>query len=536
MIVWLRRFTLLLIFLTGSIAAFTQNLVNNCGFNKYTTCPYNHGQIHYCQGWDSPGGGTTDYCNSCNNGTIAGVPNNLWGSQNAFDGNGYAHVISYYPGQGFYREYIQSQLACPLKAGEKYNVSFYVSLSDDSKYAIDGLGAYFTNTPISQSGVGIISVPSGELIQSPQGQILNDKINWQLISGTYTASGGENYITLGCFRQNSELNTQSVGGQLFLASYYFDGIAVIPVNPYFDLGNDTTLCPGETLTLDASSWCTATYLWNDGTTSAIKTINSPGTYLVEVSLGCSPVYDEITVSYFSKPNIPLPNDTVICPNTTIDLYAGSGYMSYTWQDGSGGDSYTADTPGLYWVEILTDIGCYIRDSVLIEGIVAPDFTLGTDTLLCYGDILYLDPGFISPYLTFEWNDQSTDPFLEVRSEGLYYVTLSNPCGTKSDSIDIAYENCEPDIFTPNAFSPNGDYINDEFLAKGVNIGSFNLMVFDRWGTKVFESKSMDTGWDGKYKGDPCAVGIYVWIINYESIEENPNHKSELLKGTVTLLR
>ncbi len=532
----LRRIILLLTLLNWSMPFFSQNLVNNCGLDKYSNCPHNHGLLKVCQGWDTPGGGTSDYCNSCNNTDIVSVPKNLWGSQNAFDGSGYAHLISYYPAQGFYREYMQSKLACPLIAGETYNVSFYVSLSDDSKYAIDGMGLYFSNGPVNQSGTGIISLLSGAHIEIPQGTVLNDKLNWQLVSGTYTASGGENYITIGCFRPNAELTTQTVGGILFLSSYYIDAISVIPVNPYFDLGNDTILCPGETITVDASFSCTATYLWNDGTSNPIKTISAPGTYTIEISMGCYPVYDAITVDYYNKPNIPLPNDTIICPLTSIDLNAGSGFISYTWQDGSTDNSYTADTSGLYWVEILTDIGCYIRDSVLIEGIVSPGFTLGTDTVLCYGNNITLDPDFLSPYLTYEWSDQSTDPLLEVNSEGLYYVTLSNPCGTGSDSIYIGYINCNADIFTPNAFSPNGDYINDKFLAKGVNIGSFNIMVFDRWGTKVFESKSMDNGWDGKYNGSPCPVGLYVWIINYEGIEENPNYKSELIKGTVTLIR
>ncbi|MFC2106729.1 gliding motility-associated C-terminal domain-containing protein [Bacteroidota bacterium] len=525
-----------MVLLIGSITVISQNLVNNCGFNKYSTCPYNHGQIKYCTGWDSPTGGTTDYCNSCHSGGTAGVPNNLWGSQYAFEGTGYVHIISYYPAQGFYREYAQTQLACPLIAGETYIVSFYVSLSDDSKYAIDGMGLYFSNGPVGHTGVGIIPLPNGADIEIPQGQILNDKINWQLVSGTYTASGGENYITIGCFRPNAELSTQTVGGGLFLASYYIDAVTVEPVNPYFDLGNDTTLCPGETITLDLSYGCNATYLWSDGSISSNKTISSPGTYSVEITLGCGPFYDDITVSYFNKPNIPLPNDTLICPNTTIDLYAGSGYMSYEWQDGSTNNSFIANSPGLYWVEILTDIGCYIKDSVQIDEIFAPSFTLGLDTILCYGDNIILDPGFISPYLSYDWNDRSTDSILDVNTEGLYYATLTNPCGSDSDSIEIGYKNCEPDIFMPNAFSPNGDYLNDNFIAKGVNIGSFKMMIFDRWGTKVFESKSMDKGWDGKYNGSPCPTGLYVWVIHYENIEENPNKKSELIKGTVTLLR
>jgi gliding motility-associated-like protein len=91
---------------------------------------------------------------------------------------------------------------------------------------------------------------------------------------------------------------------------------------------------------------------------------------------------------------------------------------------------------------------------------------------------------------------------------------------------------EPEIFAPNAFTPNGDGYNDEFYLKGVFIGEFQLMIFDRWGKKIFESQDIDQGWDGNYKGIAAVEGVYTFVargIGY-------NNRRHEITGTVTLIR
>src|SRR5690606_20173482 len=64
------------------------------------------------------------------------------------------------------------------------------------------------------------------------------------------------------------------------------------------------------------------------------------------------------------------------------------------------------------------------------------------------------------------------------------------------------------IYFPNAFSPNGDGANDIYMPYGKNIKLIEYYIFNRWGEKVFESKSEFIGWDGKYKGIQQPAGIY----------------------------
>jgi len=88
---------------------------------------------------------------------------------------------------------------------------------------------------------------------------------------------------------------------------------------------------------------------------------------------------------------------------------------------------------------------------------------------------------------------------------------------------------------PNAFTPNGDGLNDKFRIFGVepeNITKFNFQIYNRWGQMIFYTTSILDAWDGTYKGTECPPGVYVWVIYYED-----NKKQKVSnKGTVTLVR
>jgi len=88
------------------------------------------------------------------------------------------------------------------------------------------------------------------------------------------------------------------------------------------------------------------------------------------------------------------------------------------------------------------------------------------------------------------------------------------------------------LFVPNAFTPNGDGDNDIFYAYGTNIVEFEMMIFDRWGEKLFTSDNLEDGWDGTYKTELVKTETYVWKINYKDVQHNSNK----LIGTVTLIR
>jgi gliding motility-associated-like protein len=515
-----------------------QNLVPNCEFEDNTGCPNGQGQLSKCRYWNSPGGGTgtPDYVHSCNSGNFS-VPFNQWGNQAARSGNAYAHIIAYYPSQGNFSEYIQIALACEMLAGESYEVSFFVSLSDQSHYAIDGIGAFLSDTPLVQSLNDFIDINGAPYVSTPPGDVLDNKNGWTKVGGTYSAVGGEKYLCIGNFTPVSNLTIEDLAnGNTFIASYYVEDVGVTSLVPLIDLGSDTTICPNDSVTLDLSNYCSsATLTWNDGSTDLVRKLG-PGFYSVEGEIGCDIFYDEVTIFGFSDPGHFLPGDTVICPNQTLEIIPGGSFNDYLWQDGNDQPTYTTDTEGLYWLQVTDANTCAFRDSIDVSSMLPPAFSLGQDTIICTGNEIRLDPDIDSAFNHFLWSNYSQGLTLLTSDSGEYWLHVVNPCGEMSDTMFLSTNNCDPAIAAPNAFTPNGDGRNDVFQVKAENIQNFQIYVYDRWGTLLFESKDLQQGWDGKFNGELCPAGAYVWMAVYDVYDESGRKKTENVKGTLVLLR
>ncbi|MEZ4853966.1 T9SS type A sorting domain-containing protein [Flavobacterium sp.] len=215
--------------LIGSIAS-AQNLVPNPSFEVYTQCPNSQTQINYVSQWNRPPNttGTPDYFNSCAVGTVD-TPSNIYGTQEPFDGNGYVGICTYYqtPTTSNFREYIQTQLISPLVNGETYQVSFYVSLSENPGLASNNIGAIFTVNQLTGNGSNLPIVVLPQILHQ---DIVLDTTGWTQISGTYTATGNEQYLTIGNFFDNAQTQTQITGGTWgsTQAIYYIDNVSVTP--------------------------------------------------------------------------------------------------------------------------------------------------------------------------------------------------------------------------------------------------------------------------------------------------------------------
>jgi gliding motility-associated-like protein len=144
------------------------------------------------------------------------------------------------------------------------------------------------------------------------------------------------------------------------------------------------------------------------------------------------------------------------------------------------------------------------------------------------------PGNKIVYNWYEWSQQiSTDQTITVTPNETtwYYVYLDLCSGiVLKDSVLVFVR--KP---IPNAFTPNGDGLNDEFRIFGTpieNITKYNFQIFNRWGQKIFETTNIEDAWDGKLNGQYCPAGVYVWEIFYED-----NKKTKVTnRGTVMLIR
>ena len=179
-------------------------------------------------------------------------------------------------------------------------------------------------------------------------------------------------------------------------------------DPIVDLGNDTSICDGSMLTLDAGSF--SSYVWDDASTTQTRMVTSTlgaTTYSVTVTnvAGCSGS-DDIIVTGYAPVMVNLGNDTSVCDAVSLTLDAGT-YTSYLWDDASTAQTrMTVSTVGAvdYSVEVTDANGCTGNDTITVTGFAMPVVDLGNDTSLCDGETITLDAGAFTSYL---WDDAST---------------------------------------------------------------------------------------------------------------------------------
>ena len=116
------------------------------------------------------------------------------------------------------------------------------------------------------------------------------------------------------------------------------------------------------------------------------------------------------------------------------------------------------------------------------------------------------------------------------------LTIRNSEGCLDSIAKTIYVEPTVTFFMPNAFSPNDDSVNDEFKGKGFTQGmkSFRLMVWNRWGEKIFEASNADTGWNGRINNvnNPAPEGVYLYELRYTT----PSNQEISKKDFVTLIR
>ena len=317
----------------------------------------------------------------------------------------------------------------------------------------------------------------------------------------------------------------------------------IVAQPNIDLGEDTTLCKGQTFTLDAGPGTIWTWTGQvPGSTQTIVTDpDFSGTYYVTVDGGngtrCKDS-DTIHVAMVDKPVIDLGPDS--CSTVPLTLDAGNPGMIYTWSgDGAGGtQTIYVTASGTYIVEVVSLPGssvCVDRDTVNIRVIPNPIVSLGPDTTICRHETIGFDVyNSGSPDYQYLWQPGGLNSH-NFTVSGFDFFSTQNPlpiiasvtgCKTFSDTLILTIIPC--DLHVPNVITPNGDGMNDYFVVTNIEYypGS-TLMIFNRWGKKIYESDSYQNDWKGENHPD----GVYYYILNVkDNTPDGINYH-----GTITII-
>lgn len=224
--------------------------------------------------------------------------------------------------------------------------------------------------------------------------------------------------------------------------------------------------------------------------------------------------DTMIVTVYPLPSFSLPYDTVyFCENSNVTLDAGSGYSSYLWSNGVNTQTNTVADTGWFAVTVTNNVQCENMDSSYVVKIFLPNFNI-PDVTICEGDTAILTTS--SWQGSFLWNTGSTDTLLLVTQTGTYTLTITNSCGSGTDTIQVV-KKPDPNINElPNVFSPNGDGLNDEYTIANLEfVDSFTLSIYNRWGRLLFETSDPTITWKGEGDGNSEATqGVYFMVLKF----------------------
>lgn len=356
---------------------------------------------------------------------------------------------------------------------------------------------------------------------------------------TVTASGGSGtyqYLLLGGSPQNANVLTATSGTQSVVVrdnTGCFDTTTVVvPLNNTATVNArmDTTICQGQSVTLTTVSNGTA-FNWQPNATlnnatalSPVATPPSTTQYFVTATLGICNRTDSVTVIVLPAPTPNAGPDTAVCFGAGATLRA-SGGVQYSWAPPEFLSATNIANPVAaptatkdYWVMVRDANGCQsLRpDTVKITIFPAIDAFAGRDTVVAINQPVQLQATGSTNYVwmppTGLNNPNIANPIATLQNDIMYLVTVSDAIGCKDTASIRIKVYLGPEIYVPNAFSPNGDGRNDVLRAIVIGFKSFDYFtVFNRWGQRIFTTSDYRRGWDGTFNGFLQNQGNYVWM-------------------------
>lgn len=299
------------------------------------------------------------------------------------------------------------------------------------------------------------------------------------------------------------------------------------------IASPTTICNiGQNATLVASGGCD--YLWNTGETTSSIIVSPFSTTVYSVSsCGSSSASATVTVS---SPPVATVSDQTICSGEIVTLTA-SGGGNYSWMPGGQtAASITTTSAGTYSV-IVSAVGCADTALATVTVNQNPIANAGSNLTIFQSQTTTLSASGGANYL---WSNGESSSVITVipPTTTVYCVTVAdlNSCSDEACVTVFVKSPCDTagEFFFPNAFSPNGDGDNDVLKIYYGNmncIEELRLIIYNRWGQKVFESTDRNFQWDGRCKGKTIDTGVLVYYLRVTFIDQTHLKK----KGNITLV-
>lgn len=316
----------------------------------------------------------------------------------------------------------------------------------------------------------------------------------------------------------------------------------------FSLGPDTIHCTAGSISQQLSAGQGyVSYRWSTGEVGRQIEVSEPGLYWVEAAHHCRTIRDTIAIEQQPPLALGLPTDTMAClDDEPLLLSAAPGFDSYRWSTGDTGRELAVTAYGDYELEAEYSCG---RELATVRVSPPPELLLSLPERLeaPLGMAVALQPIVNRPQeVSYFWRPAEglsctgcPSPQASPEVSTLYELVVADKYGcTASAAVEVVVLPRQR-IYVPNAFSPNGDGVNDRlFLYAGEEAARvIRFEVYNRWGGLVFSANNIPpndpaAGWDGRRQERPAPAGLYAWETEVELLDG----RRVVLKGEVVLVR
>jgi gliding motility-associated-like protein len=356
--------------------------------------------------------------------------------------------------------------------------------------------------------------------------------NYTVTFPSTTAPGTYNYRIVTAEGSNISSGRCRVGSQTL--------DIVVTAAPGLQATANGPVCEGNDIVLNASSaitpinWSGPAEYTANGSQVTIQHASAAnaGKYFAKVNSGGCSWTDSVNVNVISKPEVNLNvRSASICEGDSVHLVA-NGAATYEWLPASGFSAPNSNDVFVHPVATTTFIvtgktneGCSDTAAAIINIIPKPTAYAGPDRSILKGSAAQLNATAKGDSLQYFWTPdyaitgiQSLNPTVAPLADTTYvlHVVCTAGCGTATDSVKVTIYK---EIQVPNAFSPNGDGINDRWNVPGISSRpQAEVSMFDRYGRELFRKRNFQ-GWDGTNNGQPLPTGNYYYVIDLK--DESP---------------
>jgi gliding motility-associated-like protein len=375
--------------------------------------------------------------------------------------------------------------------------------------------------------------------------------NWEAVGGAIVSGQGTSTVVVDWsgpgnhilrFFETTTVNSLCSGVSADLQVKVFEPISAVP----------TTISASCFSNADGSAWLSITgglspydIEWENRQQGDTLFNQSAGTYTASVTdaLGCRAEFS-VQIGEPSLLTAAAISQDAICNgqrgSARIQVSGGTAPYSFNWTDSqtfTGANRELLDK-GSYAVTVVDANGCRTRVNFDIE---EPSELEGSFEVrpacpeTADGILTVAVNGGTAPY-TYIWEVDSTrnNRQIDGLAEGHYALRVIDAAGCELN-LNAQVENVSPLLSFPNAFTPNGDNVNDDFGIVYNCALSTNLTIYNQWGELMFSSIDIDERWDGTFKGRPVAAGTYTYFLRYQTIF-NGSVLNKVLNGKVKLIR